>query len=111
MEQRYLIFFFIFQSSVICYKFLNKNDYESGVLSEALDQIIKASYEEFAGTISITTRKYQKITEKSLLNDVLTDFLMTVEPRIKVRFVNSNFIDTNKYRYNVIFAKDFETLR
>lgn len=109
MNQRYLILFLTFQSSVHCYNFQNKNNYESSALKEALGQIVNDSYGQLASEISITTRNYQNKSEMILLNDVLTDFLITVQPHIKVHFVNFNFQDTNKYRFNIIFAKDLQT--
>lgn len=109
MIQRYLILLLTFQSSVLCYNFQNKNNYESSALKEALGQIVNDAYVKLSNEISITTRNYQNKLEMILLNDVLTDFLTTVEPNIKVHFVNFNFHNTNKYRFNIIFAKDLET--
>lgn len=111
MYQRHLILFLTFQSSVLCYNFKNKNYYESNALKEALGQIVNESYRKLSSEISITTRNYKNKSEMFLLNDVLTDFLMTVQPQIKVHFVNFDFHDTNKYRFNIIFAKDVDTFR
>lgn len=109
MNQRYLILLLTFQSSVLCYNFQNKNNYESSALKEAVGQIVNDAYGKLASEISITTRNYKNKSEMFLLNDILSDFLMTVQPHIKVHFVNFNFHDKNKYRFNIIFAKDLET--